>query len=133
MKDLIQSLVLPNIICFMARLGFDKFLMNMDKGKIDFKQKDYNNRTALHIAAGNNNLKIIKYLLDQEVDINAVDNMGRSALYESIISRNIEVSQLIFNRGGKVICDHDELVDLLITYVQNSDLFMITKLYNFGI
>jgi ankyrin repeat protein len=40
----------------MARLGFDNLLMNMDKEKIDFKLKDYNNRTALHIAAGNNNV-----------------------------------------------------------------------------
>ena len=59
--------------------------------------------------------------------------MGRSALYESIVSRNIEVSQLIFNKGGKVICDHDELVDLLINYIHNNDLQMILKLYHYGI
>lgn len=58
-QSMLESLVMPNIVCFMARYGFHKFLKNMSPDKINFNAKDYDNRTPLHIAAANNNIAIV--------------------------------------------------------------------------
>lgn len=58
-QHLLQSLVLPNIICFMCKYGFIKFLKTMDVSKINFDSLDYDNRTPLHVAVSSNSVNAI--------------------------------------------------------------------------
>ncbi len=86
---------MPNIVCFMARYGFHKFLRHMSPEKINFNAKDYDNRTPLHIAAANNNIDIVRYFLEQKVDVTPVDNLNRSPLFEALSGRNLDICTLL--------------------------------------
>jgi ankyrin repeat protein len=48
----------------MAKYGFLKFLKSMSSSKINLNSKDYDDRTALHIAAANDNLEVMGYFME---------------------------------------------------------------------
>lgn len=52
----------------------------IEKKGLDVHATNYNRRTLLHVAVIWNNLSIVQYLLTKNVDINAVDVYGYTAL-----------------------------------------------------
>ena len=62
---------------------------------IDLNISDYDGRTALHLAASDNNLKVVKYLLSKEVDINLKDRWNNTALDDAKRENNIEIIKLL--------------------------------------
>jgi lysophospholipase len=76
-SNTVMSLLINSVACndnmkLMAQLA--------DEGA-DFNNQDYRGRTPLHIATLNGNFEVVKFLLDQRVNIDQVDNSGTSALY----------------------------------------------------
>jgi ankyrin repeat protein len=61
--DLLRSLILPNIVCYMTKYGYLNFLKELKSYKTDFASPDYDDRTALHIAAREGKLEVVRFLL----------------------------------------------------------------------
>lgn len=70
----------------------------------DVKAVDYNGYTLLHLAAMNNeNVEIIKFLLDKGVAINAKDNDGLTPLHLAATwNGNVEVIKFLVSKGADV-------------------------------
>ncbi|CAH1381376.1 unnamed protein product, partial [Tenebrio molitor] len=64
--------------------------------------KDSENRSVLHYAVFQRNFNCIKVLLDQDADINAVCDFGKTVLhaaFEKPHTPDVEVIQLLLNKG----------------------------------
>lgn len=72
-----------------------------DKIDINFQLKD--GRTALMFACCNNDLNIVKDLIDKGADVNLVENEYKnSALFMSISKNKLEISKYLINNGANV-------------------------------
>jgi ankyrin repeat protein/tRNA A-37 threonylcarbamoyl transferase component Bud32 len=71
----------------------------LNKG-VDVNAKDYDNKTALHIAAGNGNLDLVKLLTSKGANVNAKDRWGHTAIDEALACNHHGVSDYLKSIGG---------------------------------
>ena len=57
----------------------------------------YDGKTQLHLACKDNNIELVKELLNQEVEINTQDSDGLTALH---IANNIEILKILIEAGA---------------------------------
>ncbi len=104
--------------------------------------EDNFNMTLLHVAASSGNVESTKFLLSiPELDINAVQKLGRTALHMSAIKNNQRIMELLINNGINVMitdtADQKALdltknkiaTEMLIRPTLDSDSFFIDQLY----
>ena len=68
---------------------------------IDFK--DYAGHTALHVAAYQGNIRILKYLLEHGTNINAVDNEGKTPIFSGAYDGNLKTVKLLCECGANLL------------------------------
>ena len=75
--------------------------------------KDYDGRTALHVAASEGRLALVKYLLKSGAHINVSDRWGGSPLDDAMRHRHDEVQSLLRSSGGRLgVSGHGEALIL---------------------
>jgi glutaminase len=52
-------------------------------GSLDFS--DYDDRTALHIAAAEGHLELCKFLVRKNIDVNCLDKFGRTPIVDALL------------------------------------------------
>lgn len=57
--------------------------------------------TPLHIAAFNGNIRLIRLLIENGADVNAVDEMGRTPLKMARSRFNKEAEKILLEHGAK--------------------------------
>ncbi len=70
-----------SILCSLAREGGKEALERWILGGIDVNSKDYDSRTALHVAAASGRRDIVDLLVSNGADKNAVDRWGNKAFH----------------------------------------------------
>ncbi|KAJ8613654.1 hypothetical protein CTAYLR_003139 [Chrysophaeum taylorii] len=73
---------------------------------------DYDHRTALHIAASEGHVDIIKYLLSRHADVNCVDRTGGTPLSDAIRHKRREAQKVLRDAGATVQHDDDAAAEL---------------------
>jgi ankyrin repeat protein len=68
-----------SILCSLARAGDKEALERWILGGINVNSKDYDSRTALHVAAASGQRDIVDLLVSYDADKNAVDRWGNKA------------------------------------------------------
>ena len=58
--------------------------------------------TFLHAATSYNRIEIAKFLIENGIDINVLDDMGTSALINAVIEGNLEMVKLLCERGAEL-------------------------------
>lgn len=58
--------------------------------------------TALHFAANNGQLEVVRYLLEKGADANIVDKMGVTPLLVAITHRQAEIARALLEKGANV-------------------------------
>lgn len=76
-----KTVLLQHLIT--ASSNGDLNLIKQYNGKIDFNAADYDGRTALHLAAAEGQIHVIKYLLEQGVNTDVKDRWGNTPLHEA--------------------------------------------------
>lgn len=61
-----QKLVLPNLILHMTQKGYLNFIKDLKGNDINIFQHDFQGRNVFHIAARENNLTILRFLLEYD-------------------------------------------------------------------
>ncbi len=80
----------------------------------DLNHADYFGRTGLHVAAGiQGSLDIVKFLTEQPIFLDLLDNSGRSALFVAIERNNIEVADHLCSKGATAIGNDDQFAKIL--------------------
>jgi glutaminase len=68
----------------------------------DLASKDYDRRTALHLAAAEGWLYIVEYFLNQGLDPNPRDRWGGTPLDDALRCGHKDIACLLEQRGGVV-------------------------------
>lgn len=88
-------------LCQSAMLGnVDRVRALLDTG-IDANMKDYDMRTALHVAAAQGQMEVLKLLIERSADISAKDRWGCTPLDDAPSSGNTEVASFLCARGAE--------------------------------
>ena len=75
--------------------------------------KDYDGRTALHVAASEGRLALVRYLLNLGAQINVSDRWGGSPLDDAMRHRHDAVQSLLRSSGGRLgVSGHGEALIL---------------------
>lgn len=75
----------------------------LDFGSVDLNQGDYDRRTALHLAAGEGHLEIVRMLCKAGVDVNVEDRWGHRPLDEAKNPKknSAHIVKLLLQHGAK--------------------------------
>lgn len=66
--------------------------------KEEVNQQNIGGATALHIAARNKNIEIVKILLSNNININIADNEGYTALMRAAAANDLEIVKLLLDK-----------------------------------
>mmetsp|Transcript_9932 Transcript_9932/g.17884 ORF Transcript_9932/g.17884 Transcript_9932/m.17884 type:complete len:474 (-) Transcript_9932:2297-3718(-) len=72
---------------------------------------DYDRRTPLHLSSGSASHAVTEWLIEEGVDVNAVDKFHRTPLEEAVRSHNPEIVQLLVKKNGRIF-ENNALVAL---------------------
>lgn len=75
-------------------------LVNQDTWMKSVVDKDFS--LLLHLAAESGNVEIVKILIDNGADINALTNLGDTPMDRAIIFNNINVVELLLEEGFEI-------------------------------
>ena len=89
----------------------------VEKYDCDVNGADYDDRTALHLAACSGSIEIVKYLLEKRADPLVTDRFGSTPYQDAIRNKHLEVAFLIDSQGSfsfqkAVALDVDVLEDI---------------------
>ena len=95
--------------------GYTPFLRACEKGYLDmaklltkdkseFKDKVllYPKKSALHLAIKKDNLELIKWLLENGIDINTKDDDGRTPIMDSVSNLKISTVKYLLEKGASI-------------------------------
>jgi len=89
-----------NFIKAAAEGDFDEVEMLLISGDVDVNEGDYDKRTALHLAAGEGNVDIVKLLCEYKADINTEDRWGNRPLDDAVRGVNQESARILKEYGA---------------------------------
>jgi ankyrin repeat protein len=90
------------ILCDAASRGDVVILKQLIENNMDPCVGDYDERTALHLAAAEGHEKAVEYLIQSKADINAEDRWGERPIQDAIKSGHVLLATLIHSKG--VVC-----------------------------
>lgn len=79
----------------MLLIDLDEVKLLVETCGVDVNAKDYDSRTAAHLAAGNNEIAVLSYLLKNGADPNAIDRWGCRPLDEAHRIKSDEIRVLL--------------------------------------
>ncbi|OQR92294.1 hypothetical protein THRCLA_08736 [Thraustotheca clavata] len=86
----------------------------------------------MHLAVSGDHYDVVKYFLDEKVDVNATTKAGHSALYFAIQRNNIPVTELLLNSGANVNIGNNGLSSPISAAMKNGNLAIIKLLLSRG-
>ncbi len=67
---------------------------------LSLRERGKDNATLLHHAAQGSQLPVMEYLLKNEIELDAVDNLGNTALHYSVMAGHVEGINLLLDAGA---------------------------------
>jgi len=101
---------------------------------LSINSADYDMRTALHLAAAEDNSDCVEFLLKSKSDVNAVDRFGNTPLYDNLRARkssgkhfspDLDTVVAILREHGACLPDCHEITSLMLTAAQSNDANLI--------
>mmetsp|Transcript_37196 Transcript_37196/g.117068 ORF Transcript_37196/g.117068 Transcript_37196/m.117068 type:complete len:1082 (+) Transcript_37196:459-3704(+) len=86
--------------CHAASVGNITDLRRLIAGGLNPSSTDYDNRSALHVAAGKDQVSAVRYLLDHGANPNIIDHFGRTPLLEAIQAGNDSAAEMLKMAGA---------------------------------
>ncbi|KAJ1454116.1 ankyrin repeat-containing domain protein [Pelagophyceae sp. CCMP2097] len=102
----LEDVDVPARLCDAARHGDITALKRLVRWGADVTAVDYDQRTALHLAAAEGREHCVRYLLKHGADVNARDRWGATSLHEAVREGRDKVALLLTVYGGT--CEADE-------------------------
>ena len=91
-----------------ASKGEVEIMRELIEMHVDYNAGDYDNRTAMHLAASGKHINAIRVLLENDANVNAIDRWGSSPLDDAKLVNATDVIQLLTENGAKSIANRGE-------------------------
>jgi len=91
-KD-VKKALFPVLLCYAASVGNIENLKSLLNVGADINIGDYDQRTALHVSCGQDNLEVVLFLISEGANINAQDKWGNTPLDESIMYNKTNIAE----------------------------------------
>ena len=98
----IDSDMSPEDMLFLAAAEDDVEAMKilLDQINVPMDHIDDCGQTALHVAADNKSVNVLKYLLDRGADVSAADQHGVSVLQATVIAGHVNIAKILLEHGA---------------------------------
>lgn len=97
------------------------------------KEVNYDSRTALHLAAAEGHLDVVKYLLEEvKVPVNPLDRWQNTPLTDAVRSRHEAVANVLYDAGGHMNLSKGEAGRDLCRAAADGGLVMVEFLLKIG-
>ncbi|XP_031115860.1 potassium channel SKOR-like [Ipomoea triloba] len=106
-------------------------LKTLIRAGADPKQKDYDGRSPLHLAASRGYEEIALYLIREDVDLDAQDNFGNTPLFEAIKNGHDRVASLLVKEGASLKIENAG--SFLCSVVTRGDSDLLRRLLSNGV
>jgi len=80
----------------------------------NFNYADYRGRGPIHIASINGDMKAIVFLIKEKVNLDLLDNTGKSALYYACVYKHEDIVDLLVEKGATLIVQQSKLIYMLL-------------------
>jgi lysophospholipase len=100
---LLRNAIYPPLVCHAANSNDVTLMENLRLSGATFADSDYDQRTALHVAATAGNLETVQYLLKHGASVHTRDGMNENPLSSAIRSKNVEVISAIRQAGAQLL------------------------------
>ncbi|KAJ3394202.1 hypothetical protein HDU84_009522 [Entophlyctis sp. JEL0112] len=102
--DGITDMLIPTVLCHAARNGDIDSLAEVCRQFGSFVSiGDYDGRTALHVAASENQYNAVEFLLLHGANVHQRDRYGRCPLFDAVRERHTEVARLLVQAGSHFV------------------------------
>ena len=102
----------------------------LQKG-LDVNTRDFDERSVLHLAAAQGNIRVVQLLIKEGADVHARDRYGNNALHEAVTGNHIGVADILFNAGSEL--SYDNPADYMTAAAGSGDLDKIQTLIRYGV
>jgi lysophospholipase len=105
----IRSVLLPIILCSLSSTGDLSEIKRMHEIEgVNLNLADYDKRQALHLAACEGKLELVRYLVENGGVVNVKDRWGHTPYSEALLAGHTDVAQYLLSVGAKADM-HDRL------------------------
>jgi len=87
-------------MCFAASKGNLKEVKRLLHKRADYNAKDYDSRTALHVAACGDHLSVVEFLFLQKAPLNVLDRWGHTPLEDAVTNNRTSVVTWLRKNGA---------------------------------
>jgi hypothetical protein len=94
----------------LASQGKTEDLRELLNAGANINRSDYDNRTALHLAASEGHLETVQLLVDRGADVNATDRFGGTPLHDAMEARRADIASYLRSKGSHLGNRHQGLV-----------------------
>ena len=110
----LEKIIFPSIISHVCKSGFLSLLKQLSHSVNLNQPESLDSKTALHVAATQENTELVCFLIQNNCKINAEDREGKTALFEAIKTRNKKVVRELVAAGGVIKAPQNEITRLLL-------------------
>lgn len=97
----VEQVMYPVLLCSFASIGeLDEMRHLIETDGCDPNACNYDKRTALHIAASEGHIHVVRYLVERNARINIKDRFNRTPLDEAMLSAHEDVVNYLRSCGA---------------------------------
>lgn len=102
------------------------------KKEVPVDKADYDFRTALHLAAAEGHFEIVKFLVENGAQVNAVDRWNRTPLEDALRGKHNQIIDYLIQKGGRTFMSEEEIANRLCIAAGEGELETIKLLVKAG-
>lgn len=93
------------IMILMKNQSEDNIIEMLNRGNLSIDIKDEDDNTLLHWAIAANMPKLVKYLIDDQVNINAQNSVKRTPLHFAAAKNSVKIANIILEKYPQILQD----------------------------
>ncbi|CAD5213024.1 unnamed protein product [Bursaphelenchus okinawaensis] len=107
-------------LLFAARTGDMNTLRRLFMQKVDMSSSDYDKRTALHVAAAEGQLDVVKFLVNiARVKIDAKDRWGRTPMDDAVHFQHNQIIVVLEKAAEITVATNDIAMESNLSHIQS--------------
>ena len=124
----LEKVIFPSILSHVCKSGYLSLLMQLAHSTSILNQPEsLQGKTPLHAATSQENPELIRFLIQQNCNVNAEDKEGKTPLFEAIKRRNKPIVKELVAAGAIIKGPKEEITSLLLKFlffIENTLIFV---------